>query len=189
MTSTEAYSESSILDELRKRKPLLDAVCVTGGEPTVQPDLKNFLQKVKDLGYLVKLDTNGVHPRLLQSILEANLVDYVAMDIKQIFSAYETVIDVPAEQIAVQIMESQTILGNSPIAHEFRTTIWGDVHTRENLLDIARQLPLNSRYALQPVRSVVTLNTKVLFSPGIDLQNLCGDIQKERPDLEVLVRE
>jgi pyruvate formate lyase activating enzyme len=101
MTSTEAYSESSILDELRKRKPLLDAVCVTGGEPTVQPDLKNFLQKVKDLGYLVKLDTNGVHPRLLQSILEANLVDYVAMDIKQIFSAYETVIDVPAEQIAV----------------------------------------------------------------------------------------
>lgn len=189
MTSTEECSEEQILEELRKRKPLLDAVCVTGGEPTVQPDLKHFLQKVKDLGYLVKLDTNGVHPRLLQSILEANLVDYVAMDIKQVFSAYETVIDVPAEQISMQIMESQSILGNSPIAHEFRTTVWGDVHTKENLLDIARQLPLHSRYALQPVRSVVTLNTKILFAPGINLQAICEQIHKERPDLEVLVRE
>jgi hypothetical protein len=111
------------------------------------------------------------------------------MDIKQVFSAYETVIDVPAEQIAIQIMESQTILGSSPISHEFRTTIWGAVLTNENLLDIARQLPLHSRYALQPVRSVVTLNTKILFAPGINLQRLCEQIQNERPDLEVLVRE
>lgn len=189
MTSTEQYSEEGILEELRKRKHLLDAVCVTGGEPTVQPDLKNFLQKVKDLGYLVKLDTNGVHPRLLKSILDANLVDYVAMDIKQVFEAYEDVIDVPATQISAQVMESQAILGNSSIAHEFRTTIWGDVHTPENLFDIACQLPLRSRYALQPVRSVVTLNTKILFTPGVDLQLVCEQIQKERPDLEVLVRE
>lgn len=78
----EQIDENEVFDYLQKRKRLVDAVCVTGGEPTLQPDLKDFLRKVRDMGYLTKLDTNGLRPDVLKSVLDEKLVDYVAMDVK-----------------------------------------------------------------------------------------------------------
>ena len=78
----EQIDENEVFDYLQKRKGLVDAVCVTGGEPTLQPDLKDFLRQVRDMGYLTKLDTNGLRPDVLKSVLDEKLVDYVAMDVK-----------------------------------------------------------------------------------------------------------
>ena len=74
---------------LRKRKGILDGVCVTGGEPLLQPDIEDFLRKIKELGYLVKLDTNGSFPEKLKNLVDKNLIDYVAMDIKNSIKQYE----------------------------------------------------------------------------------------------------
>ena len=80
--SQPAISEEEVLKFLQKRRGILQGVCITGGEPTLQPDLENFVRKIKEMGYLVKLDTNGSRPEVLKSLLEKGLLDYVAMDIK-----------------------------------------------------------------------------------------------------------
>lgn len=188
MTSETVYEESQILDELKKRSGILDGVCVTGGEPTVQPDLKEFLRALKHLGLLVKLDTNGVHPRLLESIFSEGLVDFVAMDLKHRFEAYEDVIDVSAKAFATQLQTSKRLIEESGIAYEFRTTVWGDVHKKEDLIAIAQSLPRGAQYALQPVRSVVTLSTKIMFTPGVNLDEAVKEIVTLRPDLQVEIR-
>ena len=81
-------TEAEIFEYLEKRKNILEAVCITGGEPLLQKDIKDFIKKVKDLGYLVKVDTNGSNPNLIRELLEENLLDYVAMDIKNSFEKY-----------------------------------------------------------------------------------------------------
>ena len=111
--------EADILDFLEKRKKWLDAVVISGGEPTLYPELIDFVRKVKELGYLVKIDTNGTNPRLLKELME--IVDYVAMDIKASRESYEkvTLVTVAIEKID----ESVDILKNSNITYEFRTTV------------------------------------------------------------------
>ncbi len=81
-TQKGVYSENDILDFLDKRKKYLDGVCITGGEPLINPDLKDLLEKIKEKGYLIKVDTNGSNPELLKKIIEQKLADYIAMDIK-----------------------------------------------------------------------------------------------------------
>ena len=116
-----------VLEYLRKRRGILDGVCVTGGEPLLQPDLEDFLRKVKEMGYAVKLDTNGMLPQRLAGVLATKLVDYVAMDIKSSPDGYPAATGTDADVSAVS--DSLSILRGSGIPFELRTTAVRGIHT------------------------------------------------------------
>ena len=133
---------------LHKRRGLLDGVAVTGGEPTVQKDLPAFLVRVKEAGFAVKLDTNGTNPAMLRQILEAGLVDYVAMDIKAGRDNYSAVTGTLRPGLAA-VEESAELLRRSGVDHEFRTTVVKELHTDADFRDIGRWLRGEEKYFLQ----------------------------------------
>jgi pyruvate formate lyase activating enzyme len=126
-----------LLSFLKKRRGMLEGVCITGGEPTVQRDLPDLLRAIKALGYPVKLDTNGSKPDFLRQLVEAGLVDRVAMDIKNCPSLYSATVGIQAFDLA-PIEESKNYLLSSPVDYEFRTTVVKGLHTKESLIDTAR---------------------------------------------------
>ncbi len=133
----EALDTADILAMLKKRQGLLDGVCISGGEPTLQPDLAEFIAAVRDMGYAVKLDTNGTHPDRLAPLLQAGLLDYVAMDIKNSRKKYPLTVGTSDFDTAV-VDESIALLRQSGVAHEFRTTVVRELHTVEDIVAIAR---------------------------------------------------
>ena len=146
ITNTGEFSEEEIFEYLNLRKNILDGVVITGGEPTVQKDLKSFIKKIKDLGLLVKLDTNGGNPKVLQELIDEKLVDYVAMDIKNIFNKYNIT---AGKKINLDnIKKSIEILKASKIDYEFRTTIIKEMHSLDDIISICK-LVGNAKYYLQ----------------------------------------
>ena len=146
ITNTGEFSEEEIFEYLNLRKNILDGVVITGGEPTVQKDLKSFIKKIKDLGLLVKLDTNGGNPKVLQELIDEKLVDYVAMDIKNIFNKYNIT---SGKKINLDnIKKSIEILKASKIDYEFRTTIIKEMHSLDDIVSICK-LVGNAKYYLQ----------------------------------------
>ena len=140
--------EGEVLDFLSSRRGLLDGVVLSGGEPMLQPDAAGFLRKIRDMGFAVKLDTNGTHPDRLAAILEQGLADYVAMDIKNRREKYAETVGVPGFDTA-PVEESVRLLERSGVDHEFRTTLVRELHTAEDLDAIALWLRGAPRYFLQ----------------------------------------
>lgn len=136
-----------VLEYLRKRQGILDGVCVTGGEPLLQPDLEDFLRAVKEMGYAVKLDTNGMLPQRLAVILATNLVDYVAMDIKSSPDGYAAATGTDADVSAVT--DSLSILRQSGIPFELRTTAVRGIHTEADFTAIGRWIGDVPAYFIQ----------------------------------------
>lgn len=133
---------------LKKRQGLLDGVCVTGGEPLLQPDIEDFLAEIKALGYAVKLDTNGSFPDKLKSIVEKGLCDYVAMDIKNSRSKYLATAGVTRD-ILSDIEKSVDFLLSGRIAYEFRTTVVSPYHDFSDFYEIADWIKGAKNYYLQ----------------------------------------
>lgn len=173
---------------LGRRKPFLDGVCVTGGEPTIHPGLSDLLARLKKLGYLVKLDTNGIHPTAVEGILARDLVDYVAMDIKHAPGRYREV-SPGSTALEARCQQTMQLLGASPVRSEFRTTVWPHVHSENALLAIAATLPRGTTYALQALRTAITLQPHLPTGTPLDLSNIAARIRKQRPDLTVVIRE
>ena len=138
--------EEEIFSYLAKRRGILDGVCVTGGEPTLQADLADFLRKVKSMGFLVKLDTNGSRPEVLRALVEEKLVDYVAMDVKNSFEKYETT---AVFQNLAPIKESIAYLLTNAVPYEFRTTLIAEYHTAEDMEKIAQAVAGCPKFFLQ----------------------------------------
>ena len=139
-----------ILDFLSKRQGILDAVCITGGEPMLQPGLLDFVKQIKELGYMVKVDTNGLMPDKLKQLVESGCVDYIAMDIKNSFDKYEATAGlVNGENMVKQIKKSINYLLSGVVDYEFRTTVVRELHTREDLISIARYIKNAKNYYLQ----------------------------------------
>ena len=136
-----------VLVYLQKRRGILDGVCITGGEPLLQPDLADFLRKVKEMGYAVKLDTNGTLPRRLEAILATNLVDYVAMDIKSSPDGYAAATGTDADVSAVT--DSLSLLRQSGIPYELRTTAVRGLHTAADFAAIGEWLGDVPAYFIQ----------------------------------------
>ena len=136
-----------VLAYLAKRKGILDGVCVTGGEPLLQPDLVGFLQAVKEMGYAVKLDTNGMLPGRLAEVLATKLVDYVAMDIKSSPDGYPAATGTDADVSAVS--DSLSILRDSGIPFELRTTAVRGIHTEADFDAIGRWIGDVPAYFIQ----------------------------------------
>ena len=130
-----------------KRRGLLDGVCISGGEPLLQKDIEDFIRKVKDLGYKVKLDTNGSSPKKLKQLIEDGLIDYVAMDIKNDFLNYDKTAGMCTN--IDNIKKSIEIIENSNIEYEFRTTIVKQFHDVGKLEKIIQYIGPNARYYIQ----------------------------------------
>lgn len=151
-------SQQELLAFLQKRQGVLDGVCFTGGEPLLQSDLADLILRVRDLGFAVKLDTNGMLPQRLQPLLEQGLLDYVAMDIKNALPRYAETAGL-AHMDTAPIEQSVRLLQQSGIAYEFRTTVVQELHTPQDLLEIGQWLKGSPRYFLQ--NFVASENTMV----------------------------
>ena len=144
-------SEDEIWTLLSKRRGVLDGVCVTGGEPTLEPELPLLLARIRAMGYLVKLDTNGYRPDVLKKLVADDLVDYVAMDIKNSPERYAETAGIANLDI-LKIQESVEFLLSDAVDYEFRTTITRELHGKEEMETIGRWLSGCKRYYLQNYR-------------------------------------
>lgn len=147
-TEDEQYGEDMVLSYLKKRVGILDGVCITGGEPLLHKELPDFIRKVKDLGYQVKLDTNGSFPGILKSLVNEGLLDYVAMDVKNSMERYGETIDVPDFDTA-PIEESIDFLLEGHVPYEFRTTVVAEFHTTQDIVSISKRIQGATKYFLQ----------------------------------------
>ncbi len=141
-------NEEEFFAFLEKRKGMLEGVCVTGGEPTLQSELPSFLAKIKALGYLVKLDTNGYRPDTLRQVVSAGLVDFVAMDIKNSKEKYDETVGVENFDIS-PILESVEFLLSGGVPYEFRTTVVKGLHTETDIEKISEWIAGASSYHIQ----------------------------------------
>lgn len=170
-------SREEVLLFLKKRAGLLDGVCVTGGEPTLAPDLPDFLRKVKELGLLIKLDTNGYRPDVTKALINEGLVDYIAMDIKSSLSGYSLAAGRPDLPVA-PIMESISLLMAGTVEYEFRTTVVGGLHTEKDFREIGQLLKGCRAYFLQPFVDSGDILAKGFTAPSRDMLDLCLRILK-----------
>lgn len=185
-SSQPAISEDEIFAFLQSRRGILEGVCISGGEPTLQADLPEFIRKIRAMGFHVKLDTNGSRPGILKTLLEEGLLDYVSMDIKNAPKKYLTTIGIHTETQAVaavsnepaspascsdacedipgfnnlitdSVRQSAELLMQSGISYEFRTTVVKELHSKEDLLTIGKWLNGARAYYLQSFRDSETL--------------------------------
>jgi len=179
-------SEEEVISFLEKRRGKLDAVTVTGGEPTLQPDLDRFLQEIKGMGYLTKIDTNGSNPDVLERLIRDRLVDYLAMDVKGPLHKYERIANVKVK--TAKIRRSIELITASGIDHEFRTTVVRSQLDHEDLIATAELLK-KGLYVLQSFVPAKCLDheflTEISYSP-----EEFADIQKklESKRLRVFIR-
>ena len=166
----ECNPEAEILSFLEKRVGRLDAVTVTGGEPTIQKDLPSFLAWLKCRGYLVKLDTNGSMPVVLKQLIGEKLVDYIAMDIKGPLEKYGDITRAPFSPDDIQ--ETIQLIMNSGLKYEFRTTVVDSLLTEEDLLAVGRLISGARRYVLQPFVSSKVLDIRYLNAKPIPMEIL-----------------
>lgn len=144
----EAFTEEYVLNFLKKRRGILEGVAITGGEPTLQPDLRDFILRVRELGYKIKLDTNGTRPDVLRDLCDSGFIDYVAMDIKTCKERYSDVAGIPSLHME-GILESVEYLKNGKIPFEFRTTVVKELHSAEDFERIGQWISGCPHYYLQ----------------------------------------
>lgn len=145
-------SEEEFFDFLEKRGKRLEGVAITGGEPCIQSDIKEFITKIKDRGLLVKLDTNGSFPAVLKDLTESGLIDYVAMDIKSSKEGYAKAVGLPNFDIS-SVLESVNFLMAGSIPYEFRTTVSRELHSEKEFRQIADWIKGCRAYYLQSYKS------------------------------------
>lgn len=151
----EEVSSSEVLEYLAKRKGFIDGVCISGGEPTIHEDLEELVRPIKQMGYKVKLDTNGTNPEMVKSLVEKGLLDYVAVDIKATVDKYHEVAGCFVN--TDKIKETIRYLMETNIDYEFRTTILPDLD-KNDIKEIAGYIEGSSKYVIQQFRNKVTLD-------------------------------
>jgi len=167
----------SIMDFLRSRIGLLEGVSITGGEPTLQPDLVDFIKAVKEMGFRVKLDTNGTNPLILSNLIEDDLVDYIAMDIKAPLEKYSNIVRVKVD--IGKIEESIEIIRNSNREYEFRTTLVKNLLSEDDILSIGNLLEGARVYYLQQFIPGKILNPSIKMKPYSleEMETIRGNIK------------
>jgi pyruvate formate lyase activating enzyme len=162
--------EEKIFNFLETRKGFLDGVVVSGGEPTIHSDLLSFVRKIKNMGFLVKLDTNGTNPEVLKKMLAEKLLDYIAMDIKASSDKYDDITGVKNDFL--NIKKSRNLILQSGIDYEFRTTIVKGFHNEEEIKKIGQFCRGAKRYTLQNFRNIKVLDEKFSRKIGFTKQEL-----------------
>jgi len=185
---TPEIPENQILKFLEERKSLLDGVCITGGEPTLHSDLPEFIFKIKKMGLLVKLDTNGTNSEMLKKLIEKKLIDYIAMDIKAPLEKYDKAIGTTVSKKEIQ--ESIDLIQKSGIDYEFRSTILPILHSEEDLIKIGKWLKDSKKFCLQNFVPSKTLERKFKKEKGFSPKKLQRFSELLKPYFEkVEIRE
>ncbi len=160
----EYFSIEYIYSFIKNRKGLIDGVSITGGEPTLQPDLYDFITKVKSMGLKIKLDTNGSNPQVLKNLFIENQLDYIAMDVKTSLFDYENIINTKIN--IDSIMASIALIQDSTIPYEFRTTVVPGLHDIEQMKEIAVLLKGSKKYFIQNFKAKNTFDTDYMQYNG-----------------------
>ena len=163
-------TEQEFFAFLSKRKGLLDGVVISGGEPLLQKDISSFIYNIKEMGFLVKLDTNGTNPTLLKKLVSNGLIDYVAMDVKNSPKNYAKTVGVEAFDIA-PVLESIEFLLTGVVDCEFRTTVVDELFDEQAFIDIAKLIKGCRRYYLQPFLDAESVLFKGLSAPSTAKMN------------------
>lgn len=175
-------TEEQFFAFLKKRRGVMDGVCVSGGEPLLQPDIEEFIKKIKEMGYAVKLDTNGSFSDKLQRLVEKGLIDYVAMDIKNSREAYSITSGVEPLDI-VSIEKSVSYLQEGNVPYEFRTTVVKNFHTEEEFERIGQWIWGAEKYFLQNfVDSGDLINRRVRGCTEEEMKDFLKIVQKYVPN-------
>lgn len=168
-------SQDEIFEFLRKRQGILDGVCLSGGEPLIQRGVEKFLEEIKNMGYMVKLDTNGSFPDKLRKVVEEGLVDYVAMDIKNSQESYGKTVGIEGYDIG-NVHRSVQYLLSGDIPYEFRTTVVRGFHQRSDFESIGRWIRGAKQYYLQQF-----VDSGDLIRPG--LRGYSKDIMEQAAEI------
>ena len=176
-----------ILEFLKKRYGILEAVCITGGEPLLQPGLLDFLRQVKDIGYKIKLDTNGLYPDKLKQAVESGYVDYVAMDIKNSPEKYAQTTGININENALErIRTSISYLLSGVVDYEFRTTVVRQLHTQEDLVGAAKMIAGAENYYLQQfVDSGRCIEQGFTAYDRTEMEELANAVRKIIPNVQL----
>lgn len=180
--------EEDVMDILERQKKIVDGVCITGGEPTLQHDLPEFIRRVRALGYAIKLDTNGVHPSMLALMFAEGLIDYVAMDLKHTWDAYTRVTGRASAPAVANCQRSFALIQQSGIPHEFRTTLLPGEHTLEMLRAMCGYLAPGETYVLQQFRGGHTLDQSLRADPTQSAQTFAEALQASFPEIQISAR-
>lgn len=185
MLEEASISEDEVMSFLKKRAGMLDGVAITGGEPLLHTDMPEFLEKIKNLGYKIKLDTNGSNPKLLKEIVNAGLVDRVAMDIKNAPSEYDKTAGCSVDMEKIE--ESKDFLLTGTCDYEFRTTVVKGIHTKESLIAAAKWISGAKEYYLQQFKDSGNLIAPDAFEPfdENEMHELADAVRPFVPTVEV----
>lgn len=169
--------EKDFFQFLKTRKGKLEGVCITGGEPTIQPDIIDFIKKIKKMGFLVKLDSNGTRPDVLRKVIKEKLVDFISMDIKNSPEKYDHTTGVKGDIERIKL--SVELIMSSGLPYEFRTTVVPGLHTERDIIKIARWIEGAESYWLQIYREDKILDpslTKKTRGKTLDLEKIKSKI-------------
>jgi len=176
---SDLFSEEEILRFLKKRKDFLEALTISGGEPFLQKDLKEFCRKVKNLGYKIKIDTNGTFPEKLKELIDEKLVDYISMDIKAPKEKYSSLSGVNPDMEKIE--KSINILKNSDIEYEFKTTVVPNFLDKEDIIKISNWIKGSKKYFLQQFKNDIPVISHDLENldpyPEEHLQNILKEVK------------
>lgn len=168
-------SKFFVLDYLEKNKTKLDAVVITGGEPTIQPGLIEFLKLIRLYGLYIKIDTNGTNPEVLQSLIDLELIDYIAMDIKAPFEVdkYSEIAGISvSSELLEKIKKSKDIILHSEVKHEFRTTAVKEMISKDDMINIAESIKGGNALWLQEFNPEYSLDDSFKTNNGISADTL-----------------
>lgn len=155
------FSWESIKEYLTENKDFLDGACITGGEPTLTPELPKLCKEIKEIGLKVKLDSNGTNPKMLKQLIDEKLIDFVAMDIKTSFDKYSAACGIADQKLIDAVKQSVQIIMNSGIDYEFRTTVVPTLHTFEDMQKISEQIKGAKKYVIQNFLPENAMNLKL----------------------------
>lgn len=178
-------AQDEVVKFLESRKNFIEGVCITGGEPSLQPDLPEFLHMLKTMGYKVKLDTSGVNPAMIERVMHLGLVDYFAMDIKHRWEAYQKVVRVDNPVAIENCKKTFSLIQESSVDHEFRTTIFPPVHTEEDFFALAAYLRDGEKYFIQNIRYTKTLDPAIERGKDINVTELVRKLALAFPHLHI----
>lgn len=173
------FKEEDILSYLAQRKSLIEGVVLTGGEPTIQPDIIPFIQNLHTMGYAIKLDTNGYQPSCLEAIIKTGCVDYIAMDIKAPHASYSHIAGIPINASLIQ--HSLRLLAQSGIPYELRTTAVKPLLSLADLMTIAQEIAGAPLWFIQQFRSGCTLDVSLQGQEGYKEEELQGVAREAAP--------
>lgn len=172
--------EKEVLDFLHMRKGKIDAVTITGGEPTIQSDLESFIRQIKKMGFSVKLDTNGSQPQVIKAFLAENLLNFIAMDIKAPLEKYKNIVNAPVDLDSIK--ESISLILKSKISYEFRTTLVESQLEEDDILKISKLITGANNYVLQKYVPSKSLDKKFLKEksfPDDKLQKIKKSLEQQ----------